>query len=237
VKTVLVAGFFDPVQRTLKETFPEQLAAGSLVWIGQRGIGRELNLGDFKSRFYDRLAAGTTQVLVLLAVLRGREWVQGAIESILDHGKERNPGLQTELVVERNAQELALLLEKISEFGLPDSQEVTTELLRDRLGGTRVLCVCREGCTGFQESFERAGFPIDGFDSFSFVSIPSGKNSNLIEQIKDKSAQHAHLLYAWGGLRTLPPVVKQRYAGAKCEAETTGRVVALFKSWVLGRGR
>jgi hypothetical protein len=78
---------------------------------------------------------------------------------------------------------------------------------------------------------------MDGLEPFSFVSIPSGKNSNLIEQIKDKSAQHAHLLYAWGGLRTLPPAVKQRYSGAKCEAETTGKVVALFKLWVLGRSR
>jgi hypothetical protein len=87
VKIVLVAGFFDPVQRALKEAFPDQFEAGSLVWIGQKGVGREANLADFKSRFYDRIAAGATEVLVLLAVLRGREWVQAAIESILDHGK------------------------------------------------------------------------------------------------------------------------------------------------------
>lgn len=234
MKVAFVVGFFEPVKKTLSD-FRDQIEGGSLVWIPQKYWCGEADLNKFSSHFYDRLHAGATEILVLLAVLRKKEWVEYHIQSMIEKGRQRSPKATIELIVERNAQNAGFVLEKISAFGLASVGEISTELLRTRLATGKVLCVHEDGRTGFKDALRRAGFPEETWEEFFCeLTVSAGKNSNLIKVLKQRASQFSHLLYAWKGLRSLPPNIKQRYTGAACEAETTTMAVALFKKWLKG---
>jgi hypothetical protein len=236
VKIVFVAGFFDPVRKALEETFPDHLkSGGGLIWIRQVGSGRELNINEFKSRFFDALARGATQILIVMAVLRGKEWIEKTIGTIVSSAKETYPAVEIELRCEKNAQSSSTVLQGIAAFGLPAPPDVSMERLSEKLQGKKILCVVLEGRSGFEQSLDRAGFPTEAFALyFEELSITAGKNSNLIELLSEKSKSFDHLLYAWSGLRTLPPKTKRDFCGLRFEAGSSFEVVLLLKKWVLG---
>ena len=90
--------------------------------------------------------------------------------------------------------------------------------------------------TSFREALGRAGFPDCVWDEcFEELTVPRGKNSNLMEVLHGKADGFSHLLYAWTGLRTLPSKVKKRYSGTALEGPTAADVVNIFKRWVLGQ--
>jgi hypothetical protein len=236
VRIVFVAGFFDPVLKALQATFPDQLkAGGGIVWIRQAAIGRELNINEFKSRFFDKLAQGAKQVLILMAALRGREWAEETVKQIVAGAKDAYPEVEIELRTEKNAQAIDVVLREIGGFGLAKPPEISLEQIAAKLGNKKVLCVGLDGRPGFEQSLERAGFPREAFGMyFEELRVAGGKNSNLIELLDGKSKSFDHLLYAWGGLRTLPPSVKKNYCGQRCEAGSSFEAVLLFKRWILG---
>lgn len=235
MKVAFVAGFFEPVRRALHERFAKQLEVSSLIWIQQVGAGRELDLGMLGSELHRQLANGAKQVLVLVALLRGKEWVEHSVRAIITQAKSQYSGdIDIELSFERTAASAELVLERIVAFTLPEPSEVSVELLRRRLAGEKVLCVVLDGRTGFCESMCRAGFPQEALDEF-FVEmvVPGGRNSNLMDNLYHKADTHRHILYAWMGLRHMPSKVKKRYTGAMFIGPTTKDVVSLFKRWLL----
>jgi len=235
LKVALVAGFFEPVRQALQKGFAKQLEVSSLVWIRQIGVGREPNLGILASELHRQIANGAKQVLVLVALLRGKEWVEHSVRAIIaDAQAQCSSDVDVEVSFEQSATSANLVLEKITAFDLPEPSEVSADLLRRRLAGHKVLCVVLDGCTGFRESMCRAGFPQETFDEF-FVEmvVPGGKNSNLMDILHHKADTYRNILYAWTGLRHMPSKVKRRYTGAMFIGPTAKDVVNLFMRWLL----
>jgi hypothetical protein len=236
VKIVFVAGFFDPVLKALQDTYPDHLkSGGSIVWIRQVGPGRELNINDFKSRLFDKLSKGARDILIIVAVLRGKEWVEEIIRSIVGGAEETYPDAEIRLQFEKSAQSSSTVLTGIATFGLSPPPEISMDRLAEKLQGKKVLCVGLDGHAGFEGSLERAGFPKDAFaEYFVELTFSGGKHSNLIKLLNEKAKSYDHLLYSWSGLRSMPPAVKKKYSGVGLEASSSFEVVLLFKRWVLG---
>jgi hypothetical protein len=215
--------------------FAKQLKVSSLEWVRQVSLNREPDLGMFGSRLAQQLAGGAKQILVMVALLSGTKWVEGTVRAIVSEATSLHPGVEVQLYFEDKATNADLVLQKVTEFGLPEPSEISVDLLRWRLSGARVLCVVMDGHTGFQESLSRAGFPPEcvSEEFFAEMVVPRGKNSNLMGTLHDRADQHRHILYAWTGLRTMPSKVKKRYSVIAFEGPTATDVVNLFKRWLL----
>jgi hypothetical protein len=239
VKVVFVAGFFTPVLEKLQERFSDQLTTRSIVWIRQAGPGAGANIKDFRENFNDRLAAGATDVLVLLAVLRWQEHIVHAVRGVIEAGQGRWPRANVRPIVEvRDAAATDLVVERICGFELPTvplGSQVSMELLQEKLAGGRVLCVRETNHTSFRKAFERAGFPVEAWGTFLDEEVfDHGRLSTLTSWLRGKSQTYRHILYAWHGLRHVGDREQIR-----CQLHQGGEVrevVDRFKTWILAEG-
>jgi hypothetical protein len=236
LKVAIVAGFFEPVRRALEGRFAKQFEVSSLMWIPQLGNGREPNLGMLESQLARQLAGGAKHILIFVALLGGKQWVEETVNSIVANALSRYEDVALELVFESKAQDSGPIITRLVGFGLPEPSEITPDLLREKLQGQKVLCVVMDGHTGFSESLQRCGFPDECIcdEFFEFMGVSRGKNSNLMEVLHGKADTYPHILYAWTGLRTMPAAVKKRYAGKAIEAPTARDACNMFKRWILG---
>ena len=243
MRTAIVAGFFDPVRNAVAGRFPKQVEVSSIVWVPQRGNGREPDLGKLNSVLNQQLKNGATNVLVLVAIIAGKDWVrqvvQGMVAEVRSRYGEAEILVDFETKVSRSNQDS--ILARIAEFNIPPPEptpepcEITLEVMRARLAGRKVLCVVLDGRTSFDEALERAGFPENCIcdEFFEHMVVPGGRNSNLMETLHKRAEHHQHLLYAFTGLRTLSPRIKKRYSIFAYEGPNTREVVNLFKRWLL----
>lgn len=237
-KVAFVAGFFTPVYEALEERFGDQLAARSLVWIGQRGPHGPVHLKRFRETLNDSLARGVSEVLVLLAVLRGKEYVIPAVSGIVAEARGRWPAqVRVESIPDAGAKER--IVNEILAFGIePPSKAVgiSAHLLHAVLGQGRVLCVRETNHTSFQQGFSRVGLPPDTWCAyFDEEAFDAGRLSNLPSCLLLKSASYRCILYAWHGLRHLPGKSKLR-----CPVFQAGNVteaIGRFKKWLLTRAQ
>lgn len=236
MKIAFVAGFFDPVKKALEEgSYSEHHANGSVVWIRQKAMNREVNLHEFSSQFFDR-AKEADSVLVLLALLRGREWVEESIRRIIAKAQEADPELQCELLTFRNAGDRQGIMKSLDGFGLPSPALIGCEKVRAKIPEGKVLCVSLDGKTSILDALLRAGFAEETVQAhFHEERIVGARNSGLMEHLSSRSAQHKHLLYAWDGLRTLKPEVARKFTICY-EAPNAAKVVQIFKKWIEGEG-
>ena len=238
MKVVFVVGFYDTVRDALEKKYSSQLGAGTLVFIRQASGKPIPDLQDFNSRFSD-LAPKCDSVRVLLAVLHNYGWVAEKVSAVIERIRERYPHVKIELSapprVEVGVGVTEELVEEIEEFGLPAPETITQKMLEQVLGNTQVLCMCLEGKTGFAEALERANFPPECITRF-FVERPigPGRHSNLMNIVSQEARRCEHFLYAWDGLRTLKPDVKRKFSGKAYEAQTSVKVIEIFRKWVLG---
>jgi hypothetical protein len=190
----------------------------------------------FGSQLAQQLAGGAKQILVMVALLSEKGWVEDCVRAIVSEATSLHSGVDVQFCFERKAADEHLVLQKLIEFDLPEPSEVSVDLLRSKLSGARVLCVVMDGHTGFPESLRRIDFPeaciCDEF--FEHMVVSRGKNSNLMEVLYKKADRHQHILYAWTGLRTMPSTVKKRYSVIAFEGPTARDVANLFKRWLLG---
>jgi len=191
----------------------------------------------FGSQLAQQLANGAKQILVVVALLSEKGWVEDSVRAIVSEATSIHSGVDIQLCFEQKAADADIVLQKVIEFDLPEPSEVSVDLLRSKLSGRRVLCVVMDGHTGFPESLSRAGFPPECICDEFFVEmvIPHGKNSNLMEMLYNKAGQYQHILYAWTGLRTMPNKIKKRYLGVAFEGPSARDVVNVFKRWLLGQ--
>jgi hypothetical protein len=230
VKIAFVAGFYDPVRKIIDDVHSEHLGNGSLIWIRQ-GPNGMASMNEFSERFFDLIKVADS-ILVLLAAPRGREYVVQSVEGILQKGKEKRENLTCELVPFKNAGDRDGVLQRLKDFGLPDSVAVDVATIRSKIPDGQVLCVSGDGKTRILEALIRASFSEEAVETcFCEKRIEGGRNSNLMEAIESRSDQHTHLIYAWGGLRSMPPKVKRKFH--KCyEAQNAAKVVQMFKDYI-----
>jgi len=237
VKVAFVLGFYNPVESALRAEFGAELSRGCLVWLGQQSRNRPFNLNEFRGRLRQTLNDSTCDpILVLLAEVRGQEWVKPSVEGIVSSSE--STGSQPRVVIStlKNAQESQSVVTLLKEFGLEARNDaITGVMLSTFLGGATVLCVRAMWQPNFADAFRRARIPADLCgEQFIERTIHSGQNPNLIRELCEAACQYGVLLYAWKGLRTMPADAKRRFAKGVFEAETPAKVVALFKNGVLG---
>ena len=232
MKTVLVAGFFDPVKKALELSHREHLAGGSIVWVRQVGENREVNLGELSQQCFAQISRGAKSILVILAVLKGREWVESKVEGLIASARASNPDVECEVVHFHNAVDREGVLAAIGKFGVTAPAEFSSEGIRARAPNGKIFCVSMEGRTSILDSLKRVGFPDSVIhECFEEEQIPRAKNSNLMEYLISRAKQYRYLLYAWAGLRTIKPEVKGKFE--KCyEAETGAKVAELVRRWI-----
>ena len=222
----------------MEKTYSAQLGAGTLVFIRQISGKPIPDLQDFNSRFSD-LAPRCASIKVLLAVLHNYAWVEEKVSAVIERIRQRHPDVNIELSApprpEAGVGVVAELIQEIEEFGLPEPEAVTIQILERVLGSTKVLCMCLDGKSGFGEALARANFPPESIGRF-FVErcIGPGRNSNLMNIVSQEARHCEHFLYAWDGLRTLKPDVKRKFSGKAYEAQTAAKVIEIFRKWILG---
>ena len=229
MKVVFVLGFYDPVKTALDSLYSERIRDGSIVWIGQKARGMEANLTEFSAVFSKHIQAGAAPVLVLVAQIRGRDFVVDAVRGIM-HGA----GSSEQPVPFENAADRDGVLEYIASFGLEPPGALSCERIRAKTPKGKILCVSLDTSTSVVDALKRAGFPADAIPIFfEEERIPHGRNSGLMEYLASRSRQFAYLLYAFHGLRTLTPEVKGKFE--KCyEAPTAAKIAELARKWIEG---
>ena len=231
MKVVFVAGFFTPVLERLKKEFADQIKSGNVVWIRQSGPDGGVNVKEFRERFHERLAVGAQEILVLLAVLKGKEHAVEAINGVIAAGVRKWPGATVNVEKFSNAGGRDEIATRIAAFDFSEPH-VSLRQLRSKIAG-RILCVRETNHTPFQRAFERAGFSqeIVWEDFFDEVDIAYGEVNNLVQWLKKKSKGYSCILYAWHGLK---------YMGGNeldCTLHQAGdcrRALDRFKQWVTG---
>jgi len=233
LKIAFVVGFFDPVKTALLRSCPEHLENRSVIWIRQIGVGREANLKELSGAYFDRVRPGVESVLVLLAVVRGREFVIDAVRGIIARGKESSAQTECELLVFKNAGDRNGVLDRIIAFGLQSPTALSCGAIRAKISDGRILCVSMKGRTSILDSLSRAGFTGEAIQTFfDEERIEGARNSSLMEYLDSRSRNYKYLLYAWDGLRTLKSEVKRGFE--KCyEAPSASKVVDLFRRWIV----
>jgi hypothetical protein len=228
MRVAFVAGFFDPVKRMLEERFAAQMGRGSVIWIPQ-ARGGEAKLSEFASRFNSAAAQGHGPILILLAVLRSREFVRGHAERIT----QCRAGLDCQLVTFENAADRDGVAARLEEFCVPDATQIDAAAVRAKVPNGKVLCVSLAGKASIHSALCREGFSGSALEEcFEFEIVPGARNSSLIGNLQTRAARYSGLLYAWDGLRTLQPEVKRAFPQPSIEGRTAQKVVASFVQWL-----
>lgn len=147
MRIVYVAGFFKHVKEALEEHIPAQLDNRSVIWIPQVSAG-EANVNLFKQSFFDLVERGASEILVLLALLRNRDYVFEVFRSLIEEGQKRSEHLRpVRIEAFANARDSAGVLNKIREFAptsareldFPDSLDGIADWVRQYLDGKLIL--------------------------------------------------------------------------------------------------
>lgn len=232
MRTVLVAGFFNPVLEKLQEQFASELARGTIVWIAQYGQHGAINLRQFKERLNCCMSAGSA-IFVLLAELRGRDYTLADLRSIIAAGQERWPAAVVTTETLRDPGAVKAVVERISQFGIPETapNQITMEFLHRKLSGKAVLCIRETNHTSFRKALQRAGFPIQSWGTiFQEEIVNHGKLPSFISGLHAHSSSYGRILYAWHGLKYLGD-----RSELKCPIQQAGDVRAVidrFKEWL-----
>jgi hypothetical protein len=145
MRVALVAGFFTPVLKSLEANFTAELNARSIILVPQLHHGAA-DPGKLKQNFFDRLAKGATGILILLAVLRGQEYITEIAEAIIAEGRSRAPSTDIQYACFKDAQSPGPVVAAIREFGvagaedpLPKSLDQLEVWAQQKLNGRLVL--------------------------------------------------------------------------------------------------
>jgi len=122
MKVALVAGFFTPVLKSLEANFTAEMEARSIIWVPQLRHGAA-DPGKLKQDFFDRLAKGAAGILILLAVLRGHEYISEVAEAIIAEGRSRAPDADIRCSCFKDAQSPEPVVAAIRDFGVLEAED------------------------------------------------------------------------------------------------------------------
>ncbi|MGC2246569.1 MAG: hypothetical protein WA609_08190 [Terriglobales bacterium] len=221
MKTAFVVGFFDPVRKALNTRFPKN---DRLIWIEPGKTA----LVVFKERFYDVIKTAD-DILVCLGRSGSQRYLEEAVIGIIGVAQAQHAAT-VQFKAFGNLYDSAPVVELVESFGLKTEPLIDIAQLRFKVAEGKILCVSIEGKTSIFSALLRAGFSADVIrECFTEEQYKSGRNSNLMQDLKSRAQSHTCLLYAWGGLRTSTPEVKNAYKYGCHEASTASQVVELFK--------
>ena len=234
MKVAFILGFFKPVHDYLHGNYQDLVRNQILVSLPrQRRADLQTIPGKFKSRLFQLLDGEAKEVLVVLALTRDTSWIKHVIEATIEQAKSCFRTTSVQLRTNTDALAVEKVIDELVRFGIENQNTIPRSALEKKLGQRRVLFVWREGSTPPSVVLQRCGFiESDIRDFFEELAIRPGRNSNLIRLLANKAQQYDHLLYAWKGLRTLPPEIKRRFKGIALEASDTTRVSNMFVRWL-----
>jgi len=237
VKVAFVVGFFNPVGSALQDAFEEQLDGGTLICVSKTSSRYPFDVNKFKSQLFQKATAmEIDSILVVAADLRGQEWLTSSLQQMVDAARDRSDGKDIQLVLCKDAQNPAPVIESISAFGLVVSGECGGEVSESDLIAYRqlkkVLCVRGKNQSGFEDALRRAGFQFANFEHH-FVEVPLSYGSNVGQTLKESAKHHICLLYAWGELKYLQPATKTKWDNLH-QGENPAAAVARFKQAIQG---
>jgi hypothetical protein len=181
------------------------------------------------------VADGCDSVLVIYAVTNG--WLDQAVRALV--AQYQDSGVVFSFEPLRDARSAEPIAARLKEHGIDPAVAPSTmlplELVRQQLGGQRVLCIRSTDQRDFETALIAEGFPVSCLDLFEEEPVGSGKNSGLVAHISASSGQFGWLLYAWAGLRSLPSEVKRKFAKGAYEAPTTAKVVTMLRRKVVAK--
>jgi hypothetical protein len=116
MRIACVAGFFNPVKSSIEKAFAKELKENSVVWVPQLSNG-QINQNRLKQAIFDATARGATDLLMLLFLLRGSEYVRQVVDSLAAEAIRRSPGLRITInQALRNAQDGPGVVKLIQKF-------------------------------------------------------------------------------------------------------------------------
>lgn len=226
MKTAFVVGFFDPVKKALNERFPEN---DRLIWVDK---GKNA-LIVFKQRFYE-IAKTADGLLVCLGRAGSERHLEEAMNGIIGVAQAQYPAA-IEFMVFGNLYDHAPVIALVESFGIERETAIDISHVRSKVTEGTVLCVSLEGKTTVFAALQRVGISAETLNEcFVEEIIKGGKNSNLMQYLKQKAQHHSCLLYAWSGLRTSTPDVKAAYKFDCHEALSAAKVAEMFRKWITG---
>ena len=232
MKIVFVVGFYNPVKKAIESLYGKHLDKSSIIWVGQKAAGREANLSEFSGLYLKQIKAGATSVLILLAQIQGRDFVVGAVESIIAASVRKPETCQLIPFEPKHAGDREIVLKHIADFGLEEPNSLSAENIREKFPKGKFLCVSPEGSTSVLEALRRVGFPVNVVEAlFEEERIPGGRNSGLMQHLTESSKRYNALLYSFTGLRTLTPEVKGKFDHCY-EAPTAAQLAELTRRWL-----
>ncbi len=231
MRIAFVLGFFDPVLKELKSQFPRELRLRSLIWIRQTKIGGPPDLTDFSSQLFDRLTQGATHILLIVAVLSGKEWIEERLRSMVAEARERFSGSVVEIIFEKKAMASELIIPRLREFECTIPQEVTRELLARKLGGSKILCVREKSSTSFRRALERHGISEELFEEF-FVEHSVQADSSK-EGLQKKVHSFKYVFYAFYGFGHPFGGFLDEFRGTLFKESLAVGCAMSFKKWLL----
>lgn len=230
MRVAFVLGFFDPVLKELKLQFPRELRLRSVIWIRQTKIGGPPDLTDFSSQLFDRLTQGATHILLIVAVLSGKEWIEERLRSMVAEAQERFPGSAVDIIFEKKAMASELVIPRLREFKCSIPQEITRELLARKLGSSKVLCVRKKRSTSFRRALERHGISEELFEEFFIEhSVEAGSSK---EGLQKKVQSFEYVFYAFDGFGHPFGGFLHEFAGTLFKDSLAVGCVTSFRKWL-----
>ena len=231
MRVAFVAGFFAPVEEKLLKEFARQLKLGSVIWIPQKGVLQPPDFPVFNSRFFDSLSKGAVDILILLAILRGKEWVEGKINESIAQANLRFQGKNIAVQTTRNAQDHAFVLQEIKKFSPSLERPLTLDLIRQRVGAKKIICFRGSENTGFRTVLERDGFPDGAFEEFFEERVL--EYDTHPDKVEHVIRYAATVLYAFHGLKHMTGTSLDTYSGRLFKQALSRDCVAQLKDWLV----
>lgn len=231
MRVAFVLGFFDPVLKELTSQFPRELRLRSLIWIRQTKIGGPPDLTDFRSQLFDRLTQGATHILLIVAVLSGKEWLEEWFPPMVAEAQNRFSGLAVEIIFEKKAKASELVISRLREFKCTIPQDITRELLARKLGGSKVLCVREKRSTSFRRTLERHGISEELFEEFFVEHSVEASSSN--EGLQKKVQSFKYVFYAFDGFGHPFGGFLDEFKGTLFKESLAVGCAICFKKWLV----
>ena len=116
MRIACVAGFFNPVKTRIDKDLEKEVNNGSVIWIPQVGNG-QFNQNKLKQALFDSVAKGATDILIVLFLLRGTEYLREIVDSLIAEALQRSPAIR--ITVQpgfKNAQDSEGVIKAITAF-------------------------------------------------------------------------------------------------------------------------
>ncbi len=232
VRVAFFLGFYDSVLKRIQRTFEKEMRAHSLICIRPAPAKAYPDLRSFRAGFFDKLAQGATDVLVLVAIVRSQdeEWLSRAVEAAIEEGRRRF-GATVTTEYQRDARDDGWVADKLKAFAPTVPTLISSAQVRQKLSGQKVLCIREKSTGGFRSALEHAGFEPKVYEEHftEHVAEASASSKGLGEKVR----MHTFVMYAFERFGHSFGKCLDGHDGVLFKEGRAGACVASFKNWLL----